>query len=83
MSKFVKRASVLAMTLALAISMGSTALAAPRSIPMRRLAAPVVADPNADVIIWKYRVNNGVAEKRRWNVTKGVWVDPAWIVVDP
>lgn len=32
-----------------------------------------------DTIITKYRVNNGVAQYRRWNATKGCWVDPAWI----
>ena len=35
--------------------------------------------PYADVIVWKWRVNNGVIEKRRWNETIGVWVDPHWI----
>lgn len=44
-------------------------------------AAPDVAVPYADVIVVKYRVNNGHLEKRRWNQTKGVWVDPAWIIV--
>jgi len=33
----------------------------------------------AMVIVWKFRVNNGVVEKRRWNETIGVWVDPYWI----
>ena len=39
------------------------------------------ATPYADVIVWKYRNYNGVVQKRRWNQTKGVWVDPAWIPV--
>lgn len=37
--------------------------------------------PYADVIVWKYREYNGVLQKRRWNKTKQVWVDPAWINV--
>lgn len=37
--------------------------------------------PCADVIVWKYRNYNGVVQKRRWNETKQVWVDPAWITV--
>lgn len=33
----------------------------------------------ADVIVVKYRMNNGKMQYRRWNETKGVWVDPYWI----
>ena len=33
--------------------------------------------PCADVIVYKYRVENG----RRWNETRGYWVDPYWIDV--
>ena len=33
----------------------------------------------ADVIVTKYRVNNGVVQYRRWNETRGYWVDPDWI----
>lgn len=32
-----------------------------------------------DVIEYKYRVHNGVPQYRRWNATKGKWVDPYWI----
>lgn len=35
--------------------------------------------PFADVIVNKYRKNNGQLQKRRWNETKGCWVDPQWI----
>lgn len=37
--------------------------------------------PRADVIVWKYRKYNGLIQMRRWNETKGVWVDPEWITV--
>ncbi len=40
-----------------------------------------VSDPMADVIVWKYNTINGKLYKRRWNETKSVWVDPAWILV--
>lgn len=35
----------------------------------------------ADVIIYKTREVNGVKQYRRWNETKGCWVDPEWINV--
>lgn len=38
--------------------------------------------PYADVIIIKYRMNNGKLEYRRWNETKGYWVDSEWLPVD-
>ena len=34
-----------------------------------------------DVVEYIYRVYNGVLQYRRWNATKGIWVDPAWINV--
>lgn len=30
-------------------------------------------------IVWKYRIKDGKLEKRRWNQTRGVWVDSHWI----
>lgn len=35
--------------------------------------------PCADVIVFKYRISNGVYQYRRWNQTQGYWVDPEWI----
>ena len=35
--------------------------------------------PRADKIVVKYRTVNGVRQYRRWNETKGCWVDPDWI----
>lgn len=35
--------------------------------------------PYADVIVYKYRIYNGVHQYRRWNETRGYWVDPYWI----
>ena len=35
----------------------------------------------ADYIEIIYRNNNGHLEYRRWNATKGYWVDPYWIRV--
>ena len=33
----------------------------------------------ADVIETKYRWNNGIIQWRRWNASRGKWVDPYWI----
>lgn len=35
----------------------------------------------ADTIVTKFRIYNGLTQYRRWNATKGVWVDPYWITV--
>lgn len=35
-----------------------------------------------DVIVKKYRVFNGVLQYRRWNETRGYWVDKKWITMD-
>lgn len=37
------------------------------------------AVPCADQIVMKTRWHNGVLQYRRWNKTKGCWVDPDWI----
>ena len=38
-----------------------------------------VIEPRADVIVYKYRLHNGVYQFRRWNETRGYWVDPYWM----
>lgn len=50
------------------------------SVPteVQAAVAPTV-DPQADEIIWMFRVNNGIREKRRWNASRNCWVDPYWI----
>lgn len=34
--------------------------------------------PQADVIEVKYRISNGHVQYRRWNATRGYWVDATW-----
>lgn len=34
-----------------------------------------------DVIEYKFRIINGKHQYRRWNATKGKWVDPYWITI--
>lgn len=43
------------------------------------MSTNVSIEPRADVIVTKFRVINGVVQYRRWNETKGVWVDDDWI----
>lgn len=38
-------------------------------------------EPRADVIVKKFRLSKGVVQYRRWNETKGVWVDDDWITI--
>lgn len=61
--------------------------AMPASIPaMLQAPAAVEAaeiEPRADVVYWRYRVlSDGTIQKRRWNETRGYWVDPHWIDVN-
>lgn len=40
------------------------------------------AAPYADVVYYVYRTTtSGWIQKRRWNETRGYWVDPYWINV--
>lgn len=32
-------------------------------------------------LVWKYKESQGHLWKRRWNMTLGIWYDPAWILV--
>ena len=41
----------------------------------------VGVQPHADVIVTKYRAYQGKLQKRRWNETRGYWVDPYWITI--
>ena len=38
--------------------------------------------PHADVIVMKQRIYQGKLQCRRWNETRGYWVDPYWIYVN-
>ena len=61
--------------------------AMPATIPtMIQAPAAVEAaeiEPRADVIYWRFRtLSDGTVQKRRWNETRGYWVDPDWIDVN-
>lgn len=55
-----------------------------QAMSVERPAVQVSADgiqPYADVIVTKYRAYQGKLQKRRWNETRGYWVDPYWITI--
>lgn len=61
--------------------------ALPATIPTLLQAETTVEaaeiEPRADVIYWRYRtLSDGTIQKRRWNETRGYWVDPYWITVN-
>lgn len=37
--------------------------------------------PYADEIVMKFRVHNNKVQYRRWNQTRGYWVDKDWITL--
>lgn len=85
MKKTAKKLIICALAaLTLASSAAVTSFAAEPAAPSA-VSANAKADgeetitPYADTIVWKYQVIDGVLYKRRWNQTKGVWVDPYWI----
>lgn len=51
--------------------------------PVEVQAAEIpTVDPQVDEIVWMYRtLDDGTIQKRRWNRTRGYWVDPDWIDV--
>ena len=61
-------------------TMFSTAFAAdiPQAPAPQNSSESTIA-PCADVIVDKFRLYNGKQQYRRWNETRGYWVDPYWI----
>lgn len=79
--KLMKRLAIGVMAATMAFS------AMPASIPaMLQAPAAVEAaeiEPRADVVYWIFReLSDGTIQKRRWNETRGYWVDPHWIDVN-
>lgn len=67
-----------AMFLTLSIPM-SYAVELPSMPVLLETANEGTITPHADVIVYKYRIYNGKYQYRRWNETRGYWVDPYWI----
>ena len=59
-----------------------TAMPALPAVTKAPVEVEAAVEPRADVIRWMYReLEDGTIQKRRWNATKGYWVDPYWINV--
>ena len=74
-----KRFTSLLLALLLLFSLSATtfAMATPPTEAMTESESP-----RADEIIAYYRVNNnGLLEMRRWNATRGYWIDDDWFVI--
>lgn len=73
----------IAIMLSLPMTVGVTGMQKTEAAEIERIYEASESDegivPYADVIVTKFRVINGVTQYRRWNETKGYWVDSDWI----
>lgn len=72
--------TILALTLC--FSLPAAAFADNSSQRVGTTATYSAVSPLADETVWKYRMNNGVLEKRLWSNTYNKWLTD-WIVVEP
>ena len=73
-----RKVSVVLMVLSLGI-MGATATASDIAIAEENGVISEETSRVSDLIEMKYRYHNGHLQCRRWNSTKGYWVDADWI----
>lgn len=79
--KLMKRLVIGVMAATMAFSAMPAAIPAMIQTPAAVEAAEI--EPRADVVYWIYRtLSDGTIQKRRWNATRGYWVDPDWIDVN-
>ena len=78
--KIIKRLVIGVMAATMAFSAMPAAMPAMIQTPAAVEAAEI--EPRADVVYWIYRVlDDGTMQIRRWNATRGYWVDDHWITV--
>ena len=76
-----KRLAIGVMAATMAFSAMPAAIPAMLQTPAAVEAAEI--EPRADVIYWRFRtLSDGTVQKRRWNATRGYWVDPDWIDIN-
>lgn len=79
--KLMKRLAIGVMAATMAFSAMPAAIPAMLQTPAAVEAAEI--EPRADVIYWRFRtLSDGTVQKRRWNATRGYWVDPDWIDIN-
>ena len=69
----------------IAVSMMFSAMTAsiPTLVQMPTAVEAAEVEPRADVVYWVFRkLSDGTVQKRRWNETRGYWVDDHWIDVN-
>ena len=49
--------------------------------PVYAAEEPDIELYSEDYIEYKFRFYNGVLQYRRWNATKGYWIDATWLNV--
>ncbi len=78
--KLMKRLVIGVMAATMAFSAMPATIPAMLQIPEAVEAAEI--EPRADVVYWIYReLADGTIQRRRWNETRGYWVDDYWITV--
>lgn len=78
--KLMKKVVIGALALTMAFSAMPATIPAMLQMPTTVEAAEI--EPRADVVYWIYReLADGTIQRRRWNETRGYWVDPHWITV--
>lgn len=76
--KVMKKVLIGVMAATMAFSAMPAAIPAMLQMPTTVESAEI--EPRADVVYWRYRIlEDGTIQKRRWNATRGYWVDPDWI----
>lgn len=78
--RLMKKIAIGVMTVTMAFSAMPATIPALLQMPEKIEAAEI--EPRADVVYWVYReLDDGTIQRRRWNETRGYWVDPHWITV--
>lgn len=70
-------------TMAFTIAFSAMPATIPAMLQMPTAVEAAEVEPRADVVYWVFRkLSDGTVQKRRWNETRGYWVDPHWIDVN-
>ena len=85
MKRLARNAVIVGLSMALCISPLNTGMvhAENRLAETGDLLTEGGSQTRADVIVRYYRVHNGRLQYRRYNETRGYWVDPKWIDCEP